>query len=145
MGVWGIGEASTTPSANVAATVSPTVDLVKDLVTEHIEKVKVTMWQTTNLVTTGQIEEVASTLSKEQIVGNATGADKTSFTTTTTTTTIPTTTPTTGVVEVTKDYRVFGSEVTISIDLTTFLLALPALRFLSALPKASPVSTSPLQ
>ena len=114
--VWGIGEALTTPSANVAATVSPTVDLVKDLVTEHIEKVKVTMWQTTNLVTTGQIEEVASTLSKEQIVGNATGADKTSFTTTTTTTTIPTTTPTTRVVEVTKDYRVFGSEVTISIE-----------------------------
>jgi len=114
--VWGIGEALTTPSAYVAATVSPTVDLVKDLVTEHIEKVKVTMWQTTNLVTTGQIEEVASTLSKEQIVGNATGADKTSFTTTTTTTTIPTTTPTTRVVEVTKDYRVFGSEVTISIE-----------------------------
>jgi len=112
--VWGIGEEPTTPSANVAATVSPTVDLVKDLVTEHIEKVKVTVWHTTNLVTTGQIEEVTSSLSKEQIVGNATSADKTSFSTTTTT--VPTTTPTTSVVEVTKDYRVFGSEVSISIE-----------------------------
>jgi len=94
--IWGrVVDPSTTASANVAATISPTV---KDLVTEQIEKVKVTVWQTTNLV----IEESAST--KEEIVG-LTGADKTSFST------IP---PTTQFSEVTKDYRVFESEVHIS-------------------------------
>jgi hypothetical protein len=76
----------------VDATVTPTV---KDLVTEHIEKVKVTLWQTTNLV----IEESGSTLSKEQIVGSTAGANQTSFSTTT---------ATTRVAEVPKDYRVFG-------------------------------------
>jgi len=107
--IWGIGF---TASDNVVTTVSPTVDLVKDLVTEHIEKVKVTIWETTNMVT-GQIEEV-TTLSKEQIVG-ATGADETRFSTTTTTT-ILTTTATTRGVEVTKDYRVLPSEVGLSIN-----------------------------
>merc|ERR1719397_1270985 len=91
--VWGIGDQPSTSSDNVVTTVSPTIDLVKDLVTEHIEKV----------IVTDQIEEV-TTLSKEQIVV-ATGADETSFSTTTTTT-ISTTTPTTRGVEVTKDYRV---------------------------------------
>merc|ERR1712168_250846 len=67
-----------------------------------IEKVKVTVWQTTNLV----IEESASTRSKEEIVG-LTGADKTSFST------IP---PTTQFSEVKKDYRVFESEVPISFE-----------------------------
>jgi hypothetical protein len=83
----------------VDATVTPTV---KDLVTEHIEKVKVTLWQTTNLV----IEESGSTVSKGHIVGSTAGVNQTSFSTTTTT--IPTTTATTRVAEVPKDYRVFG-------------------------------------
>ena len=94
--IWGrVVDPSTTASANVAATISPTV---KDLVTEQIEKVKVTVWhQTTNLV-----GESGSTLSKEQIVG-WTGGDKT--------------TPTSGLAdEVTKDYRVFGNEVEISFE-----------------------------
>jgi len=90
--IWGrVVDAPTTASATV-----------KDLVTEQIEKVKVTVWQTTNLV----IEESASTRSKEEIVG-LTGADKTSFST------IP---PTTQFSEVTKDYRVFESEVPISFE-----------------------------
>jgi len=110
--VWGIGDQPSTSSDNVVTTVSPTIDLVKDLVTEHIEKVKVTWWETTNIVT-DQIEEV-TTLSKEQIVV-ATGADETSFSTTTTTT-ISTTTPTTRGVEVTKDYRVLPGEVGLSIE-----------------------------
>jgi len=94
--IWGrVVDPSTTASANVAATISPTV---KDLVTEQIEKVKVTVWhQTTNLV-----GESGSTLSKEQIVG-WTGGDKT--------------TATSGLAdEVTKDYRVFGNEVEISFE-----------------------------
>ena len=95
--IWGrVVDPSTTASADdVAATISPTV---KDLVTEQIEKVKVTVWhQTTNLV-----GESGSTLSKEQIVG-WTGGDKT--------------TPTSGLAdEVTKDYRVFGNEVEISFE-----------------------------
>lgn len=98
--IWGrVEDVPTTASANVASTISPTV---KDLVTEQIEKVKVTVWQTTNL-----IEESGSTLSKEQIVGS-TGADKTSFSTTTISTT--------RLAEVTKDYRVFGNEVELSFD-----------------------------
>jgi len=95
--IWGrVVDPPTTASADdVAATISPTV---KDLVTEQIEKVKVTVWhQTTNLV-----GESGSTLSKEQIVG-WTGGDKT--------------TPTSGLAdEVTKDYRVFGNEVEISFE-----------------------------
>ena len=94
--IWGrVVDPATTASANVAATISPTV---KDLVTEQIEKVKVTVWhQTTNLV-----GESGSTLSKEQIVG-WTGGDKT--------------TATSGLAdEVTKDYRVFGNEVEISFE-----------------------------
>lgn len=95
--IWGrVVDPSTTASADdVAATISPTV---KDLVTEQIEKVKVTVWhQTTNLV-----GESGSTLSKEQIVG-WTGGDKT--------------TATSGLAdEVTKDYRVFGNEVEISFE-----------------------------
>ena len=110
--VWGIGDRPTTASDNVVTAVSPTIDLVKDLVTEHIEKVKVTMWETTNIVT-DQIEEV-TTLSKEQIVA-ATSADETSFSTTTTTT-ISTTTLTTRGVEVTKDYRVLPGEVGVCIE-----------------------------
>jgi len=95
--IWGrVVDPPTTASADdVAATISPTV---KDLVTEQIEKVKVTVWhQTTNLV-----GESGSTLSKEQIVG-WTGGDKT--------------TATSGLAdEVTKDYRVFGNEVEISFE-----------------------------
>jgi len=90
---------------------------VKDMVTEQIEKVKVTVWEAaTNLV----IEESGSTLSKEQIVSSSTtDSDKTIFSTTTTiATTIPTTRPTTRVAEVTlKDYRVFeASDVAISLE-----------------------------
>ena len=111
--VWGIGDRPITANENFVTTVSPTVDLVKDLVTEHIEKVKVTIWETTNMVT-GQIEEV-TTLPKEQIVG-ATGADETSFSTTTMTTILTTTPTTRGVEEVTKDYRVLPGEIGLSID-----------------------------
>jgi len=85
------------------STVSPAV---KDLVTEHFEKVKVTVWQTATNLT---FEESESTLLIEQIVGSSTAtADKTSSSTTTTAT-IPTTKPT-RVPEVTlKDYRVFDA------------------------------------
>merc|ERR1712181_13407 len=75
--IWGIGDQPITASENFVTTVSPTVNLVKDLVTEHIEKVKVTIWETTNMATE-QIEEV-TTLSKEQIL-DATGADETRLT-----------------------------------------------------------------
>ena len=93
------------------STVSPAVE---DLVTEHFEKVKVTVWQTATNLT---FEESESTLLIEQIVGSSTAtADKTSSSTTTTAT-IPTIKPT-RVPEVTlKDYRVFdGSDGAISLE-----------------------------
>jgi len=102
------------PSDNIISTVSPIVDLVKDVVTEHIEKVKVNILQTTTFPSE-EINEM-STVINEQL-------SEETFLRTTLTTTLstitpppPTTTTTVKDDEVTWDYRLLGVDDSFGIE-----------------------------
>ena len=93
---------STNIGSDNTTTDSPTIDLV----TEQIEKVKVTLWQATNMIDI--VRTTASTLAKEQMSG-VTDANETDFPSTALSASTP-------ISSTRKDYRMFGVQVTVSME-----------------------------
>merc|ERR1711953_479823 len=100
--VWDLATTSTNIGSDNTTTDSPTIDLV----TEQIEKVKVTLWQATNMIDI--VRTTASTLAKEQMSGvtDANGTNSPS-------TALFASTP---ISSTRKDYRMFGVQVTVSME-----------------------------
>jgi len=102
------------PSNNIISTVSPIMDLVKDVIAEHIERVKVNISESTPFLSE-EIGEI-STVINEQL------SEGTSLTTTSTTTlsTITSPPPTTTTTEtdgaITWDYRLLGVDASFDME-----------------------------
>jgi len=93
-------------STNIGSDNTTTDSPIIDLVTEQIEKVKVTLWQATNMIDI--VRTTASTLAKEQMSGvtDANGTNSPS-------TALSASTP---ISSTRKDYRMFGVQVTVSME-----------------------------
>jgi len=101
-------------SDKIISTVSPIMDLMKDVVTEHIEKVKVNILQTTTFPSE-EINEMSTVINEQ--------SSEETFLRTTSTTTLstitpppPTTTTTVTDDEVTWDYRLLGVDASFGIE-----------------------------
>jgi len=101
------------PSDNIISTVSPIVDLLKDVVTEHIEKVKVNILQTTTFPSE-EIDEMSTVINEQS--SEETFLRTTSTTTLSTITPPPPTTTTLRDDEVTWDYRLLGVDASFGIE-----------------------------
>merc|ERR1719277_380997 len=99
------------PSDNIISTVSPIVDLVKDVVREHIEKVKVNILQTTTFPSV-EMDEV-STVINELLYDSE---DTTLRAMLSTITPPPPTSTTLRDDEVTWDYRLLGVDASFGIE-----------------------------
>jgi len=109
--VTGLPKPSDDPSDNIISTASPIVNLVKDVVTEHIEKVKVNILHTTTFpsVEMDEVSTVISELSSDP-------EDTTLRAMLSTITPPPPTTTTLRDDEVTWDYRLLGVDASFGIE-----------------------------
>ena len=101
-----IEDVTSRTSTNIGSDNTTTDSPAIDLVTEQIEKVKVTLWQATNMIDI--VRTTASTLAKEQMSGvtDANGTNSPS-------TALSASTP---ISSTRKDYRMFGVQVTVSME-----------------------------
>jgi len=104
-------EQSAVPSDNIISSVSPIVDLVKDVVTEHIEKVKVNILQTTTFPSV-EMDEVSTVIN--ELLSDS--EDTTLRAMLSTITPPPPTTTTLRDDEVTWDYRLLGVDASFGIE-----------------------------
>ena len=102
---------SAIPSDNIISSVSPIVDLVKDVMTEHIEKVKVNILQTTTFPSV-EIDEVSTVIN--ELLSDS--EDTTLRAMLSTITPPPPTTTTLRDDEVTWDYRLLGVDASFDIE-----------------------------
>jgi len=102
------------PSDNIISTVSPIVDLLKDVVTEHIEKVKVNILQTTTFPSV-EIDEISTVINEQLYEDTSLKTISTTKFSTITSSPPPTTTTETDDV-VTWDYRLLGVDASFGIE-----------------------------
>merc|ERR1712113_260308 len=109
-----ITKPSDLPSDNIISTVSPIVHLVKDVVTEHIERVKVNISETTTFLSE-EIDEISTVINEQLSEGTSlTTTSTTKFSTITSPPTTTTTTETDGTI--TWDYRLLGVDASFDME-----------------------------
>jgi len=109
-----ITKPSDVPSDNIISTVSPYMDLVKDVVTEHIERVKVNISESTTFLSEG-IYEISTVINEQLSEGTSlTTSSTTKFSTITSPPPTTTTTETDGAI--TWDYRLLGVDASFDME-----------------------------
>jgi len=105
---------SDVPSDNIISTVSPIMNLVKDVVTEHIERVKVNISESTTFLSE-EIDEISTVINEQLSEGSSlTTTSTTKFSTITSPPTTTTTTETDGAI--TWDYRLLGVDASFDME-----------------------------
>jgi len=105
---------SDVPSDNIISTVSPIMNLVKDVVTEHIERVKVNISESTTFLSE-EIYEISTVINEQLSEGTSlTTSSTTKFSTITSPPPTTTTTETDGAI--TWDYRLLGVDASFDME-----------------------------